>query len=46
MLDAELSKDIKKPPEIEYEIPKRIFTKHDADSTTEDNLLTKLWIFN
>lgn len=45
MLDAELSKDIKKPPEIEYEIPKKIFTKHNADSGVEDSILVKLWNF-
>ena len=46
MLDAELSKDIKKPPEIEYQIPKRIFTKHDPDSGQVDSLLVKLWDFD
>lgn len=46
MLDAELSKDIKKPPEVEYEIPKKIFMKHDGDSAKEDSLLVKLWSFN
>ncbi len=45
MLDAELSKDIKKPPEVEYEIPKRIFTKHEIDSGKEDSMLVKLWNF-
>ncbi len=46
MLDMELSKDIKKPPEIEYEIPKRIFLKHDVESGKEDSLLVKLWKFS
>ena len=45
MLDAELSKDIRKAPEIEYEIPKKIFLKHDADTGKEDSLLVKLWDF-
>ena len=45
MLDAELSKKIKKPPEIEYEIPIRIFMKQDTDSAKEDSLLVKLWSF-
>lgn len=45
MLDAELSKDIRKAPEIEYEIPKKIFMKHDADTGKEDSLLVKLWDF-
>lgn len=46
MLDAELLKDIKKPPEIEYEIPKRIFVKHDAESAEEASLLVHLWSFD
>lgn len=46
MLDAELSKDIRKPPEIEYEIPKKIFFKYDADSGRPDNLLVQLWDFS
>ena len=45
MLDAELSKDIKKAPEIEYEIPKRIFTKDVGDEGKKNNLLLKLWNF-
>ena len=46
MLDAELSKDIRKAPEVEYEIPKRIFMKHDANTGKEDSLLVKLWGFS
>lgn len=46
MLEAELSKDVKKVPVIEYEIPKKIFMKHDAGSEGEDSLLVKLWDFN
>lgn len=46
MLDAELSKDIKKPPVVEYEIPKRIFTKADASLGQEDSLLVRLWDFS
>ena len=46
MLDAEFSKDIKKPPEIEYEIPKKVFVKHDADLAKHDSLLVKLWSFD
>ena len=45
MLDAELSKKIKKPPEIEYEIPRKIFRRQDAESGKEDSLLVKLWNF-
>lgn len=46
MLDAELCKDVKRPPEVEYEIPKRIFTKHDAEAGKEDGLLVQLWQFS
>ncbi|KAH8656977.1 nucleolar complex protein-like protein [Tricladium varicosporioides] len=46
MIEAELSKDVQKVPVIEYEIPKKIFVKHDAGSGAEDNLLVKLWDFN
>ena len=46
MLETELSKDVKRPPEVEYEIPKKIFTTYDADCGKEDNALTRLWDFN
>jgi U3 small nucleolar RNA-associated protein 19 len=46
MLDAELSKEVKKAPVVEYEIPKRIFMKQDAGSGVEDSLLVKLWNFS
>jgi U3 small nucleolar RNA-associated protein 19 len=46
MLDAELSKEVKKAPVVEYEIPKRIFTKQEAGSGIEDSLLVKLWDFS
>jgi U3 small nucleolar RNA-associated protein 19 len=45
MLEAELSKDVKKIPVVEYEIPKKIFMKHEAESGLEDSLLVKLWSF-
>ncbi len=45
MLDAELSKDLKKAPVIEYEIPKKIFMKHDSDASHLDTLVVKLWDF-
>lgn len=44
MIEAELSKDVKKLPVIEYEIPKKIFMKHEGDGM-EDSLLVKLWNF-
>ena len=46
MLDAELAKDVKKAPEIEYEIPKKIFTKYEANTGKEDSMLVKLWGFS
>ncbi|RDL38521.1 Uncharacterized protein BP5553_02861 [Venustampulla echinocandica] len=46
MLEAELAKDIKKVPVIEYEIPKKIFMKQDVASGVEDSLLVKLWDFS
>jgi U3 small nucleolar RNA-associated protein 19 len=46
MLEAELSKDVKKAPVVEYDIPKKIFMKQEAESAIEDSLLVKLWDFN
>ena len=31
MLEVKLLKDIKKSPVVEYEIPKKIFFKHDTE---------------
>ncbi|RYP82817.1 hypothetical protein DL769_001514 [Monosporascus sp. CRB-8-3] len=45
LLDAEISKQIKKAPVVEFMIPKRIFMPHDPASGTEDSLLTRLWDF-
>jgi len=46
MLEAELSKDVKKAPVVEYEIPKRIFMNQDEGSGVENSLLVKLWDFS
>ncbi|ORY66293.1 nucleolar complex protein [Pseudomassariella vexata] len=46
LLDAELSKHVKKAPVVEFMIPKRIFLPQDSESGVEANLLTKLWDFN
>ncbi len=46
MLDAELSKEIKKTPVVEFEIPKKIFMKQEIGSGVEDSLLVKLWDFS
>lgn len=45
MLDAELSKEVKKTPVVEFEIPKKIFTKQDSSTDVKDSLLVKLWNF-
>ncbi|KAL2166381.1 hypothetical protein VTG60DRAFT_2891 [Thermothelomyces hinnuleus] len=44
LLEAEMSKEVKKPPVIEYMIPKRIFSKANAPEES-DSLLVSLWDF-
>jgi U3 small nucleolar RNA-associated protein 19 len=46
LLDADLSKEVKKPPAVEFEIPKKIFTKYDAESGVEDRLVVRLVDFS
>ncbi|CRK41005.1 hypothetical protein BN1708_008410 [Verticillium longisporum] len=45
LLEAELSKTVKKPPVVEFQIPKRILLPNDAESGIEDSLVAKLWDF-
>ncbi|KAJ9137949.1 Nucleolar complex protein [Pleurostoma richardsiae] len=45
LLEAEMSKEVKKPPVVEFMIPKRIFLLQDKESGVEDSLLVKLWDF-
>ncbi|KAL8939721.1 MAG: hypothetical protein Q9216_003199 [Gyalolechia sp. 2 TL-2023] len=45
MLGAELTKEMKKTPVVEYEIPKKIFLRN-TDSPDKDSLLLKLWDFS
>ncbi|KAI2624353.1 nucleolar complex protein [Hypoxylon sp. NC1633] len=45
LLDAELSKQVKKAPVVEFMIPKKVFLPQDTASGIEDNLLAKLWDF-
>ncbi|KAL8772335.1 MAG: hypothetical protein Q9209_002547 [Squamulea sp. 1 TL-2023] len=45
MLNAELSKEIKKPPVIEYDIPKKIFLRN-PDPAQADSLMVNLWDFS
>ena len=42
MLDSELTKQPKKPPVIEYYIPKHIFTQQEGEAK---NVLNELWTF-
>lgn len=48
MLDAELGKDLKKAPVVEFQIPKRIFTERglEEDGGKDENLLRRLWQFS
>lgn len=45
LLEAEMTKSVKKAPVVEFQIPKRIFLPQNADSGAEDSLLVKLWNF-
>jgi U3 small nucleolar RNA-associated protein 19 len=45
MLESELSKEVKKVPVVEFEIPKKIFLEHNVALGLEDALLVKLWDF-
>ncbi|KAJ4861144.1 CBF/Mak21 family domain-containing protein [Trichoderma breve] len=45
LLDAEMAKDIKKAPVVEFQIPKRVFLPQDEPATNPDSLLVKLWDF-
>ncbi|KAL2885457.1 nucleolar complex protein [Ceratocystis lukuohia] len=45
LLEAEMSKDVRKAPVVEFQIPKRIFLPQDKDSGVADNLVVKLWEF-
>lgn len=46
LLEAEMVKNVKKAPVVEFSIPKRVLLPQDAESGMEDNLLVKLWEFN
>ncbi|KAI0875197.1 nucleolar complex protein [Hypoxylon argillaceum] len=45
LVEAELSKSVKKAPVVEFMIPKRVFLPNDPGSGVEDNLIVKLWEF-
>lgn len=46
LLEAEMGKNIRKAPVVEYQIPKKIFLAHDRGSQAEDSLHAKLWDFS
>jgi len=46
MIEGEFLKDVKKPPVVEFVIPKKLFTKQDAGSEVGDSLLVRLWDFS
>ncbi|KAK3395654.1 CBF/Mak21 family-domain-containing protein [Sordaria brevicollis] len=45
LIDAEMSKEVKKAPVIEFMIPKHIFTKADSGTEQTDSPLVSLWDF-
>ncbi|CCF47311.1 nucleolar complex protein [Colletotrichum higginsianum] len=45
LLEAEMSKQVRKPPVLEFQIPKKVFLPNDPESGFQDNLVTKLWNF-
>ncbi|RDA84645.1 hypothetical protein CP532_5715 [Ophiocordyceps camponoti-leonardi (nom. inval.)] len=42
LLEAEMAKQVKKPPVVEFQIPKRVFLSQDAASEGRDTLLVQL----
>lgn len=46
LLEAEMGKNIRKAPVVEYQIPKKIFLAHNRGSQAEDSLHAKLWDFS
>lgn len=46
LLEAEMGKNIRKAPVVEFQIPKRILFPHDVGSQAEDSLQMKLWDFS
>lgn len=46
LLEAEMGKNIRKAPVVEFQIPRRIFLSHGVDSQADDSLQVKLWDFS
>ncbi|KAJ6786036.1 hypothetical protein PWT90_06570 [Aphanocladium album] len=45
LLEAEMDKDVRKAPVVEFHIPKKIFLPQEETSGVPDSLLVKLWDF-
>lgn len=48
MFNAEIQKSIKKPPVVEFDIPKKIFFRAvpvEEELLTQENVLSSLWSF-
>jgi U3 small nucleolar RNA-associated protein 19 len=45
LFEAEMNKEVKKAPVVEFHIPKRVFLPQDAENGVSDSLLVKLWGF-
>ncbi|ROT37256.1 nucleolar complex protein [Sodiomyces alkalinus F11] len=45
LLEAEMNKNMKKAPVVEFQIPKRVFLPQDPEAGLEDSLLARLWDF-
>lgn len=45
LLDAEMGKEVKKTPVVEFQIPKRIFMPQDDPAVAPDNFISRLWDF-
>ncbi|KAJ4326477.1 Maturation and nuclear export of 40S ribosomal subunits interacting protein [Fusarium piperis] len=45
LLEAEMTKNVKKAPVVEFHIPKKVFLPHETGDVEPDSLLVKLWDF-
>lgn len=45
LLEAEMGKDVRRAPVVEFHIPKKVFLPQEESSGVPDNLLVKLWDF-
>ncbi|CAM1506667.1 Fc.00g063080.m01.CDS01 [Cosmosporella sp. VM-42] len=45
LLEAEIAKDVRKAPVVEFHIPKKVFIPQEAPTAEPDKLVVKLWDF-